>query len=211
MLTSGKIELAISFGSSAGEPQTRLALIPQRESAVSNKIQKAPIKVDERTRTLLLAAYRASSVNKEGQPVTLAQFGEILKRLNPDFKPTVFGASSLTELVRECGGTFEVITDNSFHPPVSYVRAKASQSSESIGQQREQPAFQNSQRSTGAIVNLKPGFGFIKPDEGNENFFFSASEVEYPGYNSLVLGSRVEYTVGVNEKGPCARKVKPLT
>ncbi|MBI3881692.1 MAG: translation initiation factor IF-2 N-terminal domain-containing protein [Verrucomicrobia bacterium] len=208
MLTSGKIELAISFGSDAGEPQTRLALIPQREPAAGNKVQKTPIQVDERTRTLLLAAYRASSVNKEGQPVTLAQFGEILKRLNPDFKPAALGASSLTELVRELGGLFEVTTDNSFQPPVTYVRAKTSQSSEPIGQQREQPVLPINQRSTGGIVNLKPGFGFIKPDAGGENIFFSASEVEYPGFGGLALGSRVEYTAGTNDKGPCARQVR---
>ncbi|MHC4158053.1 MAG: cold-shock protein [Planctomycetota bacterium] len=65
--------------------------------------------------------------------------------------------------------------------------------------------------STGTVkwFNEKKGFGFIAPDDGGEDLFVHYSEIKTGGYASLQEGQKVEYTVGVGKKGPCATSVTP--
>lgn len=81
--------------------KARLNLVPdplQNADAKSKKSERFVL--DEKTRTLLMAAYGAASANKVGEWVTLALFGDVVKKLNPDFKSFQVGASSLSELIK---------------------------------------------------------------------------------------------------------------
>ncbi|MCD6262251.1 MAG: NYN domain-containing protein [Deltaproteobacteria bacterium] len=62
----------------------------------------------------------------------------------------------------------------------------------------------------GVICNLKEGYGFIKPDKGNENLFFHYTSMLNDDFNELSDGDRVEYEDSVNDKGPCAIKVRKV-
>lgn len=53
------------------------------------------------------------------------------------------------------------------------------------------------------------GFGFI--DDGTDkNVFFHSSSVEGGGFDQLMEGQRVSYTVGSGPKGPCAENVRTI-
>ena len=53
------------------------------------------------------------------------------------------------------------------------------------------------------------GFGFINPDDGNEDLFVHHSEIKTEGYASLDEGQKVDFEVGEGKKGPCATNVVP--
>ena len=58
------------------------------------------------------------------------------------------------------------------------------------------------------------GFGFIRPDEGQQELFFHASVVEGGTFDQLREGQRVEYDEGPDERDPRrmrATRVRPLT
>ena len=55
----------------------------------------------------------------------------------------------------------------------------------------------------------KKGFGFITPDDGNDDLFVHHSEIQVEGYASLDDGQKVNYEVGEGKKGPCAMSVVP--
>jgi cold shock CspA family protein len=59
----------------------------------------------------------------------------------------------------------------------------------------------------GRIQNLKDGYGFITPDNGGTNLFFFWADVADIDFNELRIGDRVEYILGMNEKGPIARQI----
>jgi len=65
--------------------------------------------------------------------------------------------------------------------------------------------------STGTVkwFNGKKGFGFITPDDSEEDLFVHHSEIKMSGYASLEEGQRVEFEVGQGKKGPCATNVIP--
>jgi cold shock CspA family protein len=63
---------------------------------------------------------------------------------------------------------------------------------------------------TGAIKRTKEGYGFILPDQGGTDVFFYHLDVLGPDFLDLKPGDRVEFTMGRNEKGPCARQVRRI-
>lgn len=65
----------------------------------------------------------------------------------------------------------------------------------------------NGDRKKGAILSIKEGYGWIKPDQGSENAFFYYAEVVNVDFNDLEKGDKVEFTLGRNDKGPCATEV----
>ena len=57
--------------------------------------------------------------------------------------------------------------------------------------------------------NDSKGFGFITPDDGQEDLFVHHSEIKTEGYASLNENQKVTYEVGQGKKGPCANNVVP--
>jgi len=65
--------------------------------------------------------------------------------------------------------------------------------------------------STGTVkwFNSSKGYGFITPDDGDDDLFVHHSEILTEGYATLNEGQKVEFEVGEGKKGPCATKVVP--
>ncbi|HYV36733.1 MAG TPA: NYN domain-containing protein [Gemmataceae bacterium] len=61
---------------------------------------------------------------------------------------------------------------------------------------------------TGVVQSLKTGFGFITPDQSGPNMFFFHLDVEGTDFLDLYVGDRVQYVVGQNDRGPCAKQVR---
>jgi cold shock CspA family protein len=62
--------------------------------------------------------------------------------------------------------------------------------------------------STGWIQTLKSGYGFIVPDQGGPNMFFFHEDVVGIDFLELKVGDRVQYVVGQNDRGACAKDVR---
>ncbi|HTE69010.1 MAG TPA: cold-shock protein [Actinomycetes bacterium] len=59
--------------------------------------------------------------------------------------------------------------------------------------------------------NANRGYGFIKPESGNDVFVHvSAIEGESEGDRSLNEGQSVEFTITQGQKGPQAANVRPV-
>jgi cold shock CspA family protein len=61
--------------------------------------------------------------------------------------------------------------------------------------------------SSGWIQTLKSGYGFIVPDQGGPNMFFFHEDVS-GDFLELKVGDRVQYVIGQNDRGPCAKDVR---
>lgn len=64
-------------------------------------------------------------------------------------------------------------------------------------------------RETGVVkwFSRLKGYGFIKPDEGEQEVFVHYSAINGEGYRNLYEGDRVEYDVVDEGRGPQARNV----
>lgn len=68
------------------------------------------------------------------------------------------------------------------------------------------------ERMKGSIQSLKSGFGFISPFTApSKPLFFFHSEVVNADFNNLQPGTTVTYSLGTNEKGPCAVDVEVVS
>jgi cold shock CspA family protein len=65
--------------------------------------------------------------------------------------------------------------------------------------------------SMGWIQALKSGYGFIAPDQGGPNMFFFHEDVIGVDFLDLKSGDRVQYVLGQNDRGACAKEVRRLT
>ena len=66
--------------------------------------------------------------------------------------------------------------------------------------------------NTGTVkwFSERKGYGFIVPDDGDDDLFVHHSEIQSEGTAALREGQKVEYEIGEGEKGrPCAIKVHP--
>jgi cold shock CspA family protein/uncharacterized LabA/DUF88 family protein len=60
----------------------------------------------------------------------------------------------------------------------------------------------------GEIVSLQNGYGFIQPDDEDEDdLFFFHLDLENADFNDLAMGDRVRYVKSMNDRGPCARRI----
>src|SRR5882762_4379737 len=98
-------------------------------------------------------------------------------------------------------------------PKVYFLRMKQDKPNvfKQVPKQGSQSAIPSTPKmAKGKIHNLRLGFGFIMPDDGSENLFFHATDVEGCTIFDFKPGDAVEYEPGMNEKGPCGRKVGRL-
>jgi CspA family cold shock protein len=54
------------------------------------------------------------------------------------------------------------------------------------------------------------GYGFIVPDEGEEDFFVHHSNITGSGFKTLTEGAKVEFDPAEGSKGPEATNVAPI-
>ena len=64
--------------------------------------------------------------------------------------------------------------------------------------------------ATGWIQALKNGYGFIAPEQGGPNMFFFHEDVQGADFLELKVGDRVQYVLGQNDRGTCAKEVRRL-
>lgn len=63
---------------------------------------------------------------------------------------------------------------------------------------------------TGTVQALKNGYGFIAADQGGPNMFFFHEDVLGSDFLELKIGDRVQYVLGQNDRGACAKEVRRL-
>lgn len=62
---------------------------------------------------------------------------------------------------------------------------------------------------SGTVVNLLDGFGFLRPDDAEENLFFHASALDQLEFGALTRGTAVAFIEGIGQKGvPAALRVR---
>lgn len=66
------------------------------------------------------------------------------------------------------------------------------------------------QKGTVLRFNKIKGYGFIKPDEGDNEVFVHFSQVEMAGYKELKEGQRISYELEKGERGDFATKVEVI-
>lgn len=68
------------------------------------------------------------------------------------------------------------------------------------------------ERNTGLVkwFNNDRGFGFITPENGENDLFVHWSQIEGEGFKSLQEGQKVEFEIGESDKGPVANAVRPV-
>ncbi|KAE8322155.1 cold-shock DNA-binding domain-containing protein, partial [Aspergillus sergii] len=57
--------------------------------------------------------------------------------------------------------------------------------------------------------NDDKGFGFITPDEGDNDLFVHFRAIQRQGFKTLKEGERVTFTLVQSQKGFCAAEVQP--
>lgn len=64
------------------------------------------------------------------------------------------------------------------------------------------------EEESGKVVSLLDEYGFIRPDQGNEDLFFHENDLKGElAFKNLALGSRVTFMRSSSKKGPCAMHI----
>jgi CspA family cold shock protein len=73
--------------------------------------------------------------------------------------------------------------------------------------------FMSQMRTEGTVswFSRAKGYGFIQPDNQEEDVFVHYSAIEGEGYRNLKKGQRVEFSIEDTPKGPQALDVKGLS
>lgn len=223
-ILEGEVRFSIEVAECQGAEPLRVCLTKDAGASLPRLKAKldlpARTEPDERTRELLRLAYGHARYHSGKEWVNLADYGNALKKEDQTFQPQDYGEKSLGSLLRRLADVFEIRADET-NPIVHYIRLRVEKphSPSSVpAQAHPNSSLQTGQsgiavppvQACGKIHNLKLGFGFIMPDDGSENLFFHATEVIGCTIFDLQPGDPVEYEPGMNEKGPCARKVRRL-
>lgn len=62
----------------------------------------------------------------------------------------------------------------------------------------------------GVVARLSEGYGFIAPRKGGPNLFFHYKDVKNRRFADLRVGDPVEFELGQNQQGQCARDVRVI-
>lgn len=67
-----------------------------------------------------------------------------------------------------------------------------------------------SERESGTVkwFNNSKGYGFIERESGDDVFVHYSSITNIEGYRTLEQGQKVQFTVGMSDKGPQAQDVE---
>lgn len=71
----------------------------------------------------------------------------------------------------------------------------------------EQETVSAEPRTQGRIAYMKNGYGFLSPLNGGDNIFFFWQDLENCDFNELIPGDLLEYEIGKNERGLCAKHI----
>lgn len=58
--------------------------------------------------------------------------------------------------------------------------------------------------------NNAKGFGFVVPNESNDDVFIHFSQIKMDGYRTLKTGQRVEFDLVESDKGKQAQNIQPV-
>jgi cold shock CspA family protein len=72
------------------------------------------------------------------------------------------------------------------------------------------PTVESSGLNRGRIVTLKEGYGFVSNESLGRDLFFFWTDLIDCDFNSLKAGDQLEYCIGRNEKGDCAKEIRRL-
>ncbi len=128
--------------------------------------------------------------------VNLASIGLALKKRDPLFTHKKFNYLKLVEMLDDIP-EIELKYDN-HEKTIALARTVTG----NIGEASE--------ALKGSIVNIKDGYGFIKPDVGWDNIFFHYSKVINGNFTELSIGDTVSYTIYNTERGENAENVSRL-
>ena len=92
-------------------------------------------------------------------------------------------------------------------PGAGYSGSEGAQEEEEDYEDYEEGDGVTPERRLGTVVQLKSGYGFITPEKGDHDFFFLWEDLENCEFDELKIGEKVEFEVGTNDRGECARKV----
>lgn len=158
-----------------------------------------PVQVEEKIRSYVLETLQTlEHQSPNDRWVNLASIGLALKKRDRNFSHTHYGYNKLVEMLDDMADV-ELKYDN-FEKTVAVARTR-------LGKVHEQ---RPGDISCGAIINLKEGFGFIKPDLGGDNIFFHFSKLKNLSFEALRVGDRVSYATYNTDKGLNAEAVERL-
>ena len=63
------------------------------------------------------------------------------------------------------------------------------------------------ERRRSRILQLKNGYGFLSNEPSPKNLFFFWEDLDGIDFNELSVGDLLEYEIGENERGECARHI----
>jgi CspA family cold shock protein len=75
-------------------------------------------------------------------------------------------------------------------------------------QSEDTSSDENRQTGTVKWFATKKGYGFIEPEEGSEDIFVHANDVEMDGFVNLNDGQKVTFVIGEGRKGKKADQVR---
>ena len=130
--------------------------------------------------------------------VNLASIGLALKKKDGSFCHTHYGYTKLAEMLDDMPSV-ELKYDN-FEKTIAVARTR----------QGQIEAAPQGEVFYGSIINIKEGFGFIKPDLGGENIFFHFSKLKNIRFEELRIGDAVSYTTYNTDKGLNAEEIEWL-
>jgi uncharacterized LabA/DUF88 family protein/cold shock CspA family protein len=94
------------------------------------------------------------------------------------------------------------VVNNLFVAPDEAMRARAELSEEQL---RISLVSTDPNRKRGRIIQLKNGYGFVETDSPGRNLFFFWGDLMNVDFNELRIGDVLEYEIGSNDRGDCAK------